>query len=716
MKTFLFVKATLLPLPLYALGLWLGRPFEAAALGLLYGVVWALVRYRGKLPPAFETALLLGLALVVAGHVAAVPALVAQANTIVLGSLAVGAGVSLLLRKPWTAAFSASEYSAASRTPLFHSVNMQMSALWAVLFTWLAIAAWLRLPASAYWVPVILGGIASARLPGFLVRRELTRKAAGDQRNAWPAPDFSTPIPAATGDEACDVAIVGAGIGGLTAAALLAQSGLKVSVFEHHVVAGGFAHTWLRRARARDPLDNRKLVFRFDSGVHDVSGWYEGGTVHTLFKRMGIADACKWSRLDHRYVLDGRSLDVPRDWRAYAAKLGEMYPDEARGIETLFGEIKQIFDAMFSTAKDNSGIPGAPRSADAMLAFAKDNPLAVEWMDKPWSVFVARHVKGEGALQWISALTGYISDDKAVLKVADMVPLYGYYFHGGHYPVGGSGVMADSLVGAIEAAGGKVHLRTPVERIVVENMQATGLVVADHTGTRRTVRTRAVICNADLPTMLSRLIADDAVTKAFEAQLGPLTPACSAVAVHLAIRGKLDLPGVVHVASPEGHAGLVVPSAFDPTCAPEGYATLEILKLLPHEDAKAWFPAGADQDASALDPYRNSDDYLHRKTAIGDNLIAVARSVIPDLDARIVYRTDATPLTFQRYAWTQHGSIYGARAGKGRAPVKTPVRNLLLAGAATHGAGVEAVVISGAMAAEALLPGLLAQRPMRAAA
>jgi len=42
-----------------------------------------------------------------------------------------------------------------------------------------------------------------------------------------------------------------------------------------------------------------------------------------------------------------------------------------------------------------------------------------------------------------------------------------------------------------------------------------------------------------------------------------------------------------------------------------------------------------------------------------------------------------------------------------RISARSPFRGLLFAGAATHGAGVEAVMISGAQAAEALLPGLL---------
>jgi len=41
--------------------------------------------------------------------------------------------------------------------------------------------------------------------------------------------------------------LVGAGIGGLTSAALLADAGLRVQVFDHQVVPGGYCHTYLRK-------------------------------------------------------------------------------------------------------------------------------------------------------------------------------------------------------------------------------------------------------------------------------------------------------------------------------------------------------------------------------------------------------------------------------------------------------------------------------------
>ncbi len=89
-------------------------------------------------------------------------------------------------------------------------------------------------------------------------------------------------------------------------------------------------------------------------------------------------------------------------------------------------------------------------------------------------------------------------------------------------------------------------------------------------------------------------------------------------------------------------------------------------------------------------------------------MIAVAERALPGLSASIVYRADSSPVTFQRYDWSLAGSIYGVAKADRYQGVKSPVRNLWLAGAGNGGPGVEAVMIAGAAVAEALHPGALA--------
>ena len=133
---------------------------------------------------------------------------------------------------------------------------------------------------------------------------------------------------------------------------------------------------------------------------------------------------------------------------------------------------------------------------------------------------------------------------------------------------------------------------------------------------------------------------------------------------------------------------------------------MELIRLLPQPEAQAWFanPALTDDPAT-----RHSAEYAERKARLGDAMIRAAETALPGLAGRIVCRTEASPLTFRRYNWSQHGAIYGSTGSK--LPAKTPIEGLVLAGSATHGPGIEAVVISGAWAADALVPGLLRNAP-----
>lgn len=72
------------------------------------------------------------------------------------------------------------------------------------------------------------------------------------------------------------VVVVGAGVGGLTTAAMLAQAGLQVDVLEAHVYPGGCAGTFYHKK------------YRFDAGATLAGGFYEGGPMDIIAQAAGI--------------------------------------------------------------------------------------------------------------------------------------------------------------------------------------------------------------------------------------------------------------------------------------------------------------------------------------------------------------------------------------------------------------------------------------------
>ena len=77
------------------------------------------------------------------------------------------------------------------------------------------------------------------------------------------------------------VVVIGAGIGGLTTAALLAKAGLDVTVLEAHVYPGGCAGTFYHQG------------YRFDAGATLAAGFEPGGGMTRLAETLGIDLACR---------------------------------------------------------------------------------------------------------------------------------------------------------------------------------------------------------------------------------------------------------------------------------------------------------------------------------------------------------------------------------------------------------------------------------------
>lgn len=690
MKTFFTVKLALFPFAAFWALLGAGHPDWAVWLGLALSLSGNLWRTHRRDFVVLEAGGLASFALLAAALLVSRDWTAANALWLSFAGLGVISLVSVAAGRPWTADYARAAYPDKVETQQFRIINAAITGLWGVLFVAIGVSRFFGVSEWVTTAIVIAGALISIFGPRLAVKTMLERLRAGQETFRWRAPLFSQ-----LEDKDCDVAIVGAGIGGLTAAALLADAGLRVMVFDHHVLAGGYCHSYLRKARH----DGKPVLYRFDAGPHDFSGVWPGGPITSLLERLGAADRLQWERVTHTFHYQGVQIDVPPDWQDYVRQLGQRYPGSAEGIAALFEKIHAIFDDMYATGRDRTGIPGMPATAEDMLAFPTNHPHAYRWMNEPFDKLVAAYISDKAVVQFLNALSGYLGDGSERLTCAQMVPVFGYYFKGGHYPLGGSGRLADVLVEAIENRGGEVRLKTPVRRVLVRDNRAVGVVLGDG----RTIHATAVVSNADIKRTFLELVDPDGLPPEFRKRLETAAPSNSAFSVHLGVDFTPDIAPATHVKSPIG-VGIAMMSKLDPSAAPPGHATLALISILPNATAKGWFPEQSSEDWKL---WRRSAEYEDLKRKLGDSMIAAAESIIPGLSQHIVYRTDASPVTYARYDWASCGAIYGvSREGRLKGS-KSPIRNLVIAGGGNVGAGVEAVVISGANAAEALVPGLL---------
>jgi len=498
-----------------------------------------------------------------------------------------------------------------------------------------------------------------------------------------------------------DVVIVGAGIGGLTAGALLSKAGLSVCVLEKEPHPGGY----LAGFRRKD--------FRFDTAIHWLNQYSKEGMVCRLFDAIGndYPKAIAQERIrrykgdDYEYLLTHNPDELKEQWK-------KEFPEDAEGIERFFKAAKRVGEAFknfgtFFRSEETMGFWEKLRKKKNMISFGMRFIPHLRYSgEEGIKKGLAKYFKSE-------KLRKVFSSDTEILSC--IVPIgWAYYKDYQSPPHGGGQVIAEWLEHVINYFGQDTLYKLSVKEILTDKDRACG-VLCERGNKEYKIESKYVIAACDAPTLYERLLPQSLIPAKLKRNLGEAELYSSSVTISVALDCPVEQLGfneeLIHISSASvprmEHSGgnpdsteicILAPSFRDKSLAPDGSGTLLIFMPAYMEYEQLW-RTEKDSKGNII----RGRAYKELKESIAGKLLKrVEEKVAPGLREHILFYEVATPVTHWRYTGNTGGSMMATKPNRPNmvnkvATYHTPVKNLFLGGHwAELGGGVPIAVKAGA--------------------
>ncbi|MGY1822674.1 phytoene desaturase family protein [Geodermatophilus sp. SYSU D00079] len=486
------------------------------------------------------------------------------------------------------------------------------------------------------------------------------------------------------------VAVVGAGMGGLAAAARLAALGHAVTVLEQAADVGGKLGWYARDGHGFDTGPSLVTLPQVYRDLFDATG----GPLEDAVDLVRLDPAVAYRFADGtRLAVPGHRAEVPD---AVDAALGP-------GTGARWAALMDRAEAMWRVTEQpflRSPLAGAATLA-RLARSASDVATVAPWQTlRGLGTAYLHDPRLRTLLDRYATYSG--SDPRRAPAVLATVPYVEQAF-GSWYVRGGLRRLAEAVAARTVERGAVVRTGCAVERVLVDGGRVSGVRLAGG----EVLRADVVVSGADAAVLYADLLPPTRTTRRVRRDLARSTPSLSGFVLLLALRGRT--PGLAHhtVLFPAdydaefdavfgvGSCRGVPQPVEDPTVyvsAPDDPATR------PGDDGESWFvlvnaprhdPAGGvDWDTPGL-----ADRYAQRVLAV-----MAARGL--DVRDRVRWCEVRTPTDLERDTRSAGGSIYGtssngARAAFLRPANAAPVPGLFLVGGSAHpGGGLPLVALS----------------------
>jgi C-3',4' desaturase CrtD len=475
------------------------------------------------------------------------------------------------------------------------------------------------------------------------------------------------------------VVVIGAGIGGLTAASLLAHRGYSVLVLDQAIVPGGCASTFQRKG------------FTFDVGATQVAGLEPGGIHHRIFSELGI-DLPPATPCDPACAVylpgETQPINVWRDPQRWQAERQQQFP----GSEPFWQLLADLFRYSWAFQSRDPVLP--PRNlwdlGRLVQAVRPDTLLTVPHtfttVGQMLRAYGLHDHRLKTFLDMQLKLYSQVDADETALLYAATALSVSQEPQGLYHLQGSMQALSDSLVKALERDGGKLLMRHTVQRIHTENNRVTAVEIHNQkTGEVWTEAAEYVVANVTVQNLVQLL--DTQTLPRYRRRVDKLPTGSGAFVIYLGVKQSALPPNcpphlqfLYDYAGPIAENNSLFVSVSHPGDgrAPEGYATIIASSFT---DPKIWWdPVGDDPDRAA---------YQTLKQQYTEQAVARLSSFFNLTPETIVHLEAATPRTFTRYTARDQGIVGGigqrlSTFGPFGFANRTPVPGLWLVGDSTH--------------------------------
>jgi phytoene dehydrogenase-like protein len=502
-----------------------------------------------------------------------------------------------------------------------------------------------------------------------------------------------------------DVVIIGGGHNGLVNAAYLARAGRKVLVLERRYVLGGAAVTEevfpgfkFSVASYVVSLLRPEIIRDLDLPRHGLEILPLDGT----FTPMLNGDYL-WRVNDHGQSRREIARHSKLDAEAYD-EYGQAMVEMGRFVKPILGmtppdptslNIKGLQDLLF-LGKRFQKLPEQDKYNQVQLMMMS----AVDFLDGWFETDVLKATMAASGI--IGTFQGIRSPGTAYILLHHYMGEIDGAFRSWGFARGGTGAISNAIADAAREAGAEIRTEAPIERVIVKNGQARGVVLENGDE----IHARVVSSSVDPRLTFMKMVGAEHLPDDFVDDIKRFKYRGSSGKVNLALDGLPDfksmpgpgthLRGAISISpsvdymerayddakygrfSRRPYIDCVIPSLTDPSLAPPG------------KHVMSCFVQYA--------PYHLKDgNWDDARDAFGETVLDTLAEHAPNIRERIIHKQVLTPLDLERTFGLSEGNIFQGelsveqlfflRPAPGWAQYRTPIRNLYMCGSASHPGG-----------------------------